>query len=123
VSGIDYEIHLYRPRIEGLFSGIERWVNVNTGVSHWRTITTSNVTTTNVTTLYGYDNLSSITDPSDPHRLPSHASGPRVLTTEPRRVRRPLFDSHTFPTSAASSSRSSSRSRYVFCFGVQRGSS
>jgi hypothetical protein len=48
VSGIDYEIHLYRPRIEGLFSGIERWVNVNTGVSHWRTITTSNVTT-----LYG----------------------------------------------------------------------
>ena len=31
VSGIAYDVHLYRPRIEGLFSRIERWVNVKTG--------------------------------------------------------------------------------------------
>lgn len=35
VFGIDYDIHSYLPRIEGLFSRIERWVNVNTGISHW----------------------------------------------------------------------------------------
>ena len=64
VFGINYDIHTYRPRIEGLFSRIERWVNVATGISHWRTISTSNVTT-----LYGYDNLSSIADPADPRKI------------------------------------------------------
>jgi RHS repeat-associated protein len=64
VFGINYDIHTYRPRIEGLFSRVERWVNVATGISHWRTISTSNVTT-----LYGYDNLSSIADPADPRKI------------------------------------------------------
>jgi hypothetical protein len=64
VSGIDYEIHLYRPRIEGLFSRIERWQNQTTGVSHWRTISNSNVTT-----LYGYDNQSTVADAGDAAKI------------------------------------------------------
>ena len=64
VSGTHYEIHRYCPRIEGLFSRIERWVDVATGISHWRTISTSNVTT-----LYGYDNQSSIYDSTDTTRI------------------------------------------------------
>lgn len=64
VNGIAYDVHSYRPRIEGLFSRIERWVNVNTSISHWRTITTSNTTT-----LYGYGQQSSISDPADPARI------------------------------------------------------
>jgi RHS repeat-associated protein len=64
VSGVDYEIHLYRPRIEGLFSRIERWQNRTTGVSHWRTISNSNVTT-----LYGYDNQSTVADAADAAKI------------------------------------------------------
>jgi RHS repeat-associated protein len=64
VSGIAYDVHSYRPRIEGLFSRIERWVNTSTGLSHWRTITTSNVTT-----LYGYGPESTIFDPAHPIRI------------------------------------------------------
>ncbi len=64
VCGVGYQIHTYRPRIEGLFSRIERWVNVATGLSHWRSISKSNVTT-----LYGYDNLSSVTSPADPKKI------------------------------------------------------
>ena len=64
VCGVNYDIHTYRPRIEGLFSRIERWVNMATGISHWRTISTSNVTT-----LYGYDNSSSIADPAAPSKV------------------------------------------------------
>jgi hypothetical protein len=29
VAGLEYRIHRYRPRIEGLFARIERWTNVN----------------------------------------------------------------------------------------------
>jgi RHS repeat-associated protein len=64
VCGVNYDIHSYRPRIEGLFSRIQRWVNVATGISHWRTISTSNVTT-----LYGYDSSSSIADPAAPSKV------------------------------------------------------
>jgi RHS repeat-associated protein len=64
VGGINYDIRFYRPRIEGLFSRIERWVNLGTGLSHWRTISTANVCT-----LYGYDNQSTVSDPADPSRI------------------------------------------------------
>ena len=56
-----YTIHRYCPRIEGLFARIERWMNVQTGEIHWRSITKDNVTT-----LYGKDNNSRIFDPADP---------------------------------------------------------
>jgi RHS repeat-associated protein len=58
VHGIQYEIHPYRPRIEGLFSRIERWKSAATGLSHWRTISRDNVTA-----LYGIDANSRISSP------------------------------------------------------------
>ncbi len=56
-----YIIHRYRPRIEGLFSRIERWTHAATGEIHWRSISRDNVTT-----LYGQTNESRIFDPEDP---------------------------------------------------------
>jgi RHS repeat-associated protein len=54
----DYEVQRYRPRVEGLFARIERWRNVNTGDVHWRSITRENVTS-----IYGKDDNSRISDP------------------------------------------------------------
>src|SRR5581483_4393873 len=62
--GVAYDIHLYRPRIEGMFARIERWTAVGTGISHWRSITRDNVTT-----LYGFDEKSRIADPADPREV------------------------------------------------------
>src|SRR5215475_2650800 len=38
VDGARYRIRRYRPRIEGLFARIERWTNLKTGETHWRSI-------------------------------------------------------------------------------------
>jgi RHS repeat-associated protein len=65
VEGVAYTIHLYRPRIEGLFARIERWTNQATGEIRWRSISRDNVTT-----LYGKDNNSRVFDPADPD--PAH---------------------------------------------------
>ncbi|MFD7712974.1 SpvB/TcaC N-terminal domain-containing protein, partial [Streptomyces sp. NPDC059786] len=65
VSAPGFTIHRYRPRIEGLFARIERWMDRSTGEIHWRSITRENVTT-----LYGRDNNSRIVDPADP--VPAH---------------------------------------------------
>jgi RHS repeat-associated protein len=64
VHGVVYEIFLYRPRVEGLFARIERWVNQDTRISHWRTISRDNVTT-----LYGVDRDSCVADPHDPSKI------------------------------------------------------
>ena len=64
VYGQPFQIALYRPRIEGLFSRIERWTATETGLSHWRTITRDNVTT-----LYGADPASTIANPADPTQI------------------------------------------------------
>lgn len=61
VWGKGYLIHFYRPRIEGLYAKIERWTEVATGLSHWRSISRDNVST-----LYGYDAASRVSDPADP---------------------------------------------------------
>jgi Salmonella virulence plasmid 65kDa B protein len=60
VYGTPYQINLYRPRIEGLFSRIERWTATCTGLIHWRTISGDNVSA-----LYGYDPGSTVADPAD----------------------------------------------------------
>ncbi|HEY1354334.1 MAG TPA: SpvB/TcaC N-terminal domain-containing protein [Ktedonobacteraceae bacterium] len=65
--GVSYMVHLYRPRIEGLFARLERWVAVDTGISHWRSITRENITT-----LYGYDEKSRLADPDDPRNIFSY---------------------------------------------------
>lgn len=65
VDGLDYRIHRYRPRIEGLFARIERWTNVNDPADvHWRSISKDNILT-----LYGKDANSRIADPDDPTRI------------------------------------------------------
>ena len=70
VFGTLYVIDYYRPRVEGLFSRIERWTDpatataTSTGISHWRTISRGNVTT-----IYGEDPASRIADPADPARI------------------------------------------------------
>jgi len=56
-----YIITSYRPRVEGLFSCIERWTRMSDGDTHWRSISKDNVTT-----LYGETLASRVADPSDP---------------------------------------------------------
>src|SRR5262249_30913713 len=65
--GRTYEVRRYRPRIEGLFARIERWVDLITGISHWRSISRDNVTT-----LYGFEPDSRIVDPADPRKIFSY---------------------------------------------------
>jgi RHS repeat-associated protein len=65
VYGQQYEIHYYRPRVEGLFARIERWVNVsNPQDAFWRSISKDNITT-----WYGKTAASRIADPSDATRI------------------------------------------------------
>jgi RHS repeat-associated protein len=64
VDGREYVIRRYRPRIEGLFARIERWTDIASDETHWRSITRDNVTT-----LYGKTAESRITDPDDPQRV------------------------------------------------------
>jgi RHS repeat-associated protein len=64
VYGKQYVVGYYRPRIEGLFSRIERWTAADTGISHWRTLTRDNVTA-----LYGYDPVSTVADTHDPAKI------------------------------------------------------
>ncbi|MEH2358572.1 SpvB/TcaC N-terminal domain-containing protein [Nostoc sp.] len=56
-----YRIRKYRPRIEGLFARIEFWTKLDSGETHWRSISKDNITT-----LYGKTPESRIADPSEP---------------------------------------------------------
>ena len=64
MNGQAYTVHSYRPRIEGLFARIERWVNDSTGDTFWKSVSKDNVTS-----LYGVDLTSRIADPRDPSRI------------------------------------------------------
>jgi RHS repeat-associated protein len=65
VNGTAFAIYIYRPRIEGLFARIERWVDLQTGLTHhWRSISRENVTS-----LYGFETVSRVADPADPGRV------------------------------------------------------
>ncbi len=64
VGGRRFEVQRYRPRIEGLFARIERWRDADSGETHWRSITSGNVTT-----IYGATTASRIADPADPARV------------------------------------------------------
>jgi RHS repeat-associated protein len=59
-----YTVTQYRPRIEGLFSRIERWTRASDGDTYWRSISKDNVTT-----FYGRTAESRIADPADPSRI------------------------------------------------------
>ena len=60
-----YRIKLYRPRIEGLFARIERWTNIQSNETHWRSISGDNITT-----VYGRTTNSRIEDPDAPDGFP-----------------------------------------------------
>ena len=65
VNGTSFHIHRYRPRIEGLFAQIERWTNtVRPDDVFWRSISKDNITT-----WYGRNENSRISDPSNPERI------------------------------------------------------
>ena len=65
VNGINYRIQRYRPRIEGLFSRIERWTNTtDPNDIFWRSLSKDNITT-----WYGKTEESRIVDPSDKTRI------------------------------------------------------
>lgn len=63
-GGRRYGIQRYRPRVEGLFARIERWRDLATGETHWRSISSANVTT-----IYGATAASRVADPADPARV------------------------------------------------------
>ncbi|HEV2375326.1 MAG TPA: SpvB/TcaC N-terminal domain-containing protein [Streptosporangiaceae bacterium] len=63
-AGQEYLVQCYRPRVEGLFARIERWRHLGSGETHWRTITSANVTS-----LYGGTAESRIADPDDQSRV------------------------------------------------------
>ena len=60
----DHSVFRYRPRTEGLFARIERWVNTATGETHWRTITKDNVTS-----VFGDTAATRLADPNDDQRV------------------------------------------------------
>ncbi|HWW76382.1 MAG TPA: SpvB/TcaC N-terminal domain-containing protein, partial [Pyrinomonadaceae bacterium] len=64
---VAYKIRPYRPRVEGLFSRVERWTRADDGTSHWRAITRDNVTT-----FFGFDENGRVYDPDDPRRVFSY---------------------------------------------------
>jgi hypothetical protein len=65
VDGKAYQIRCYRPRIEGLFARIERWINTADATDlFWRSISKDNITT-----WYGRTTESRIADPADPGRI------------------------------------------------------
>ncbi|HEU4891610.1 MAG TPA: SpvB/TcaC N-terminal domain-containing protein [Vicinamibacterales bacterium] len=65
VFGKRYAIHRYRPRVEGSFSRIERWINPDDPEdTFWRSMTKDNVTT-----WYGKTAESRVADPANPSRI------------------------------------------------------
>src|SRR5439155_882351 len=63
-QGEIYRIQRYRPRIEGLFSRIERWTRQSDGDVHWRSISKDNITT-----FYGKTEESRIANPDDASQI------------------------------------------------------
>ncbi|NEQ64449.1 MAG: hypothetical protein F6K21_02905 [Symploca sp. SIO2D2] len=64
VNGIEYRVITYRPRVEGLFAKIERWLNQETGDCYWRTVSKDNVTS-----IFGKTEQARIFDPDSPRRV------------------------------------------------------
>ncbi len=64
LAGISWEVKLYRPRIEGAFTKIERWRNAQTGIIWWRATSGKNVTS-----VFGYHPEARIADPANPSKI------------------------------------------------------
>src|SRR5262249_40515183 len=63
-NGVSHTVLRYRPRIEGMFARIERWVRIADGRSFWKSISKDNVTS-----LYGVTADGCVADPDDPQRV------------------------------------------------------
>ncbi len=59
-----HRIRRYRPRIEGSFARIERWTRVSDADTHWRVVSSDNVTS-----VYGRTSASRLTDPAHPEHV------------------------------------------------------
>jgi RHS repeat-associated protein len=59
-----YVIRFYKPRTEGLFASIERWLHKTTAETKWRVTTKENVAT-----LFGWSAASRIADPQQPSHV------------------------------------------------------
>jgi YD repeat-containing protein len=65
VNGVQYAVHQYRPRVENVIQRVERWTTTDsTRDTHWRTISGDNVTS-----IYGLESASRITNASDNSRV------------------------------------------------------
>ena len=60
---VGFRVERYRPRTEGLFSRIERHIDLMTGDVHWRSVSKENIVST-----YGRTTATRIYDPADPAR-------------------------------------------------------
>ncbi len=65
INGVTHRIKRYRPRVEGLFARIERWTNIQSNETHWRSISRDNIAT-----VYGRTTDSRIEDPAAPEDSP-----------------------------------------------------
>jgi RHS repeat-associated protein len=59
-----YKIKSYRPRIESAFARIEKWMDIETGDTHWRTRSRENILN-----IFGASNQSRISDPENPSHI------------------------------------------------------
>lgn len=59
-NGIQYFVLRYRPRIEGAYTRIERWFNIDSKETHWRAIDGGNVTS-----IFGLSADARIANPND----------------------------------------------------------
>jgi hypothetical protein len=63
-NGINYSVNKYIPRVEGLFARIEKWHNLTTGETHWKTITKNNIHS-----YFGKSEESRIGNPKDNNKI------------------------------------------------------
>lgn len=63
-DSVEYRALRYRPRIEGAFARIERWIDTATGDVHWRTRTRDNTVR-----IYGQSTTARLADPNDAGRV------------------------------------------------------
>jgi RHS repeat-associated protein len=59
-----FRVRRYRPRVEGGFARIERWIDEATGEAHWRTTSRDNTTS-----IFGVSAGARVFDPEDPRRV------------------------------------------------------
>jgi hypothetical protein len=64
VHGTVYEVTRYLPRVVSSFARIERWLDLGSGISHWRVTDRSNISS-----LFGFDADSRIAAPDDATRV------------------------------------------------------